>query len=458
MQGIPRESLEEEQDMIERAVGRRAGFIPVLLLLSLLPAVGCGGSDRGAALYWRHAMGQLDRVEANLPEITRTATRAAELYVGQDRLGLGADGLAAFYGEATGRSGGVMAIGAWWTIERTRAGTWKGVVLYCLRPGHLDKDLERIAEYNRHGSIVLLLGTEEMIRAAEAGGARFIDRVTIPAAPHDGLYANPAAGPDKPARVVQTYEAAAIATLWPWMGEFVAACTRQGKTPVMFQSVAVPTGMDRIKKHSLPKGAPTGMYRKWHAKSIPPVREGRLARAWLAMARKRLRSLRARELSDIRQAARRAVQCRQASGSCHVASTGHAPVYLTDSPSDAGLFRKVGGSPAPGTPDVIGPKDFVFVLGYHSLMNEAPYHLADRVRKAGASVAWSAATYRPEAIRTRPGEIFIDAQWEYGDADVDLPGYDVRILPTSGLLAVTLYGMVNAEIFELLHPPTPARD
>jgi hypothetical protein len=98
--------------------------------------------------------------------------------------------------------------------------------------------------------------------------------------------------------------------------------------------------------------------------------------------------------------------------------------------------------------------DFVLGLGYHSVFNEDAYHqFADYVRSCGASAAWCAATYRPEEIKIAPGEIFIDAQWQFGDAEVSVPGYDIKVFPASGVVQCEVYEMIQAEMARILAEP-----
>jgi hypothetical protein len=42
---------------------------------------------------------------------------------------------------------------------------------------------------------------------------------------------------------------AKVVGLWTWTGEFVAACTRLGRMPVLYQSYGLPGGPERGKKY-----------------------------------------------------------------------------------------------------------------------------------------------------------------------------------------------------------------
>jgi hypothetical protein len=336
---------------------------------------------------------------------------------------------------------------------------WKGIVLYCLREGKIDDDLKKLKAYNERGCPVFLFGTAEMLAQAKAGGAQVESTVTIPAAPHDGLFQN-ADG----TWVVQPYELGAFCAEWTWTAEFVSACSRRGKMPVMFQSIMVPTGMARIKKYQLKKFT-TGQFQKFHEGKPQAVEAGKLGQQWIAMARKRLSAIHDTQMDKIHQAAQLAVQARQGGHQTVCIINGHGMVSLPANPHDPGYFRKIGGAYAarfnpkakPADKLELHEGDFVLGIGYDSVFNdEANHHFADYVRQQKASAAWIAVAYKPEQVVLGPGEIRIDPQWELGDADVAFPGYDIQILPTSGVLVGSVYLMIEAEMHQTLGATTQA--
>ena len=63
------------------------------------------------------------------------------------------------------------------------------------------------------------------------------------------------------------------AELWMWTAEFVAACTRSGKMPVLYQSYGLPGGYERAKKYQ---------GKRFHDDlSIKPVAAGVLGKEYL---------------------------------------------------------------------------------------------------------------------------------------------------------------------------------
>jgi len=439
----------------------RTGSIAGTLLL--LMAAGCGGPAgrlakqldaraplTGADAYFRQTLRMLDAAEANLPEIVTSATAAAKLYVHGDSTckdyGLASDGEVAFLSEGLGRSGCVMGHGN----SRPRGGRrrWKGVVLYCLRPDDLADDLRRIAEYNRAGSKVFLFGAAGLLAKATRSGAKCVATVTIPCAPHDGLFPAPGGR-----WLVPTYQVGAMATLLPWVGEFVAACTREGKMPPMWQSYRKPTGRGRYQRLK---------DTKFHEKAPPPVAPGQLGKAWLDAVRRHLAAMYDSQIDRIRRGAAMALAARRGGGKLYVVSAGHGATFLYDRPHEPGTFTHVSRmwrrqnrrSKRARKKLTLTDKDLVIGVGYDTVFNDKGYHrFADFLRKGGAGAVWLAATYKPQWVRTAPGELLIDTQWGYGDAVVDLPGYDVKILPASGILTATAYFMVVSEMLAETREP-----
>jgi hypothetical protein len=43
-------------------------------------------------------------------------------------------------------------------------------------------------------------------------------------------------------------------------------------------------------------------------------------------------------------------------------------------------------------------------------------------------------------------DVYIDPYWRLGDAVVDVPGYDIKIIPPSGVVMVSCYWMLLGEI------------
>ena len=408
----------------------------VTLLFAAFLLAGCSSSSPGggADAFYRASLGMLDDVRASLPDIQATASEAAAFYCNDPSdPGLTIEGSEWLRSELDHRSGGIMAIVAWWPRE-----TFHGIVLYCLRGDRqLDEDLKTIAFYNGRNCPVYLIGTTERLEQARRGGAKSAGTIVVPSRTVEG---------------VSTCDLATVVVSWTWISEFVAACTRQGKMPVMFQSIKfVPSGQERITKHTLEPAMPQRRYTKFHDDlAVHPVPAGQLGGEWLTMARKRLTALHDREWAHIRQAAQWAVEAKTSGGTAYFWSTTHTLGRIGHSEHNPTNF-----TPLPAMPPKAGtspfdskgltPRDFVLGIGYDAIVANEPEKLA-WIRSSGSKLALSAANYKPENNVTISGEIFITQPWEFGDADVVVPGYDINIAPTSGLMAAEIYLLICAEI------------
>ena len=184
------------------------------------------GADR--FLSWLDCC--IARTAAHVPELISSAQEAAARY-GRDGQEIGLFGDEGLVSEAYGRSGGLMRVSS---PTRVAAPDWQGVVLCFPREGRLADDLARISELAHAGRHIVIFGRSGIRAAAEACGLGPHAFVTCHATAEGGLL------PDRDRGwVVPTLPAAAIVALWAWLGEFVAACTRAGRMPVMYQSYDV---------------------------------------------------------------------------------------------------------------------------------------------------------------------------------------------------------------------------
>lgn len=419
-------------------------------------AQGAEPQPAGAELYYQQTLRMLDQAQKDLPEITRKAEVAAKMYVeSNDLRGIAVDGESALMSEFQSRAGGLSTVVGWWPLEKK---AWKGLAFFFLREGKAQADANRIQLYTDRGYKTFLFGTAEMLDEARALNVQCVETVTIPAAPHNGILQ----GADGN-WIVPTYETGTLCTVWPFFGEFIGACTRMGKMPPVFISIAAPGGMDRFKKLQ---------NIKWledigETTTPPqPVPAGQLGKEWIDITRQLLTKMHDTQLAQIRKAA---AQGAKALGDGHRAFgilTGHCTAGLPTAPHDAGYIQTIprAWGEQHKNPEKVKEKfelqagDFVFVDGYNSTRNEENnYKIIDYARAQGAVCAFAFASHNADEVKAvGPNEVFIDTQWELGDVVVTVPGYDIKVLPASGLLSTALYEMINAEMADLLAAKTPS--
>jgi len=406
-------------------------------VLASLAAADSATRSAGALAYRQKILRILDAVELQVPQLAASASAAANHYVRDETLGLGVDGTRCFIHEVAYRSGGLMAVSR---PDQMKKAPWKGIVLYALRKGQTTEDAKRLADYAKRGCPLVIFGTERLLNQVHLSETAVLGKVVVPA--------SSAAAP--------TYPLATMATLWPWMGEFVAACTRAGKMPPMYQSIRVPMARDRNEQLRNVR---------FHADNPRPITAGVLAKAYLHSMRSRLAKLQQRQAATITRIAQLAVERRRQGKHLFMVGGAHGAAYLTEGSNHPGLFEDItqrwrqqhAKDYPPGHPKIaFEPGDILLVVGYDYVPNTGGwFNLADKARQGGATLILCIATFRPDQMsQVKPGDVLLDMPWGLGDADVSLPGYDVKILPTSNVLAAAVYGMINAETSALASAAT----
>lgn len=394
------------------------------------------GADR--FLSWLDCC--IARTAAHVPELISSAQEAAARY-GRDGQEIGLFGDEGLVSEAYGRSGGLMRVSS---PTRVAAPDWQGVVLCFPREGRLADDLARISELAHAGRHIVIFGRSGIRAAAEACGLGPHAFVTCHATAEGGLL------PDRDRGwVVPTLPAAAIVALWAWLGEFVAACTRAGRMPVMYQSYDVPGARQRPERFR-------GM--KFHAERPVPVVAGHVARTYLAELAANVDRFRAAERQRVWHAAAAALDVRLRGHRLYAFAHNHTLIRgRIGGPHDPGYFVQLNDDWFRANPALaVDRGDLVLCIGYSRIFAGGDFAgFADDMRARGVRLIWSLASYDqdpacgPKGVRS--DELMIDQHWRYGDAVVECPGYDVRILPTSGVMAETSMWTVVSDMHARLH-------
>jgi hypothetical protein len=346
----------------------------------------------GVAENYLSAMqGTIAQTRSNLATLATSADRAANEFVSGGNLWV-AGRQADFIAEACGRAGGLMAIAS----LGQRVPKNHDVILYAV-PGATDpEDLKIIGQWQEQGATVVTFSS--------------------PA----GLYRShfPI---DTVANVVE---------LWTWTGEFVAACTRLGRMPVLYQSYGLPGGPERGKKYQ---------GKRFHEDlTIKPIPADVLGREYLHQIERILAKISDTQMPKILQAAKWWGQATSAT----TLVTGHMfPTHAQDPRSlPLGTFAAV---PAWEDKDVLDAghlPQFVLCLGYQF----APRRLLGQSKAMGVRLVYS------DVQPAQPPEpanniLYIDPAWPLADGCVTIPGYDVPILPASGVVQAAIYWTIASE-------------
>jgi hypothetical protein len=217
--------------------------------------------------------------------------------------------------------------------------------------------------------------------------------------------------------------------LWAWTGEVAAACTRMGTMPTFFQSHGLPEGRTRTKRID-------GM--RFHDDMvIDPVAPGVLAHAYFDHIQSYLHTLRTTAQPQIKQA----TQWWLAAGDdAQFTAMGHMFPYNFDdtrAPRRATWFKPTEGKPLAEPPAAGG---FVLYIGYQN----APAPLVQQAIDGDFNLVY--ASVRPADPRDAPNVMRFVPTWPVSDGCVTVPGYDVKILPASGIVNSAIYWSMMAEL------------
>lgn len=389
-------------------------------------------SARAYAQWFRQCLSGL---ENDLPQITASAETAAAKYLGT--FSYGSVGEESFKWEVAGRAGGIIQTNVF------NPGDTPGspqILLFEISEANKAADLANVTRLHNLGHMVVIFARKEVIQYADAHGILYDTAVDTHAAPHGGLIQQ-ADG----TWVIDTDMPAKMTAVWVWIGEFIGACTRLGKMPPCYQSYAVPGAPDRTTSIGNVK---------FHNYVPLPCAQGLLGGQYLRELWVDFAGVLGCEMDDINTAASLALSARRAGHHVYTYAVSHSLNTLLPSPFDTGYFTQNnlawGGIKAGMTP-VQG--DYELCIGYDSLFRGAGNgNFVENARTAGATLSHSITSYNQAEVNSiLPTELYIDQHWDYGDAVAYPPGYDIKILPSSGVIAEAMFWMVNAQMYRMLN-------
>ncbi len=393
----------------------------VFVSSTLLLGVPCAraSSAGGDSTYYTWLQECLKALRQDVSKMGVSSEAAARRFV-VDGYSIGAWGDPAFVSEFSGRAGGLMPV-----VSIDPAKTEKTVVLATLSDSTFETGIKQLSELSKRDNFVVLFARKTLIDKAKAAGLRVDAAIDNHACEHNGIIEMDGKW------VVPTEPTANIAALWTWTAEFVSACSRLGKLPTVWQSIRVPGAADRNPLYY-------GM--KFLAGETAPVRKRKLGLEYLDGVSKLLADIHKNDEKFIRKAGALAAEARRAGAGVHIVFLGHALESQLGCDGDPGIFKRyTGGS--------VSKDDFVLGVGYDMLVRDPTFKSArDAALVSGAKRAWSFTSYSAEDVKSvPPGDIYIDQRWALGDAIVTVPGYDVKILPPSGVIGEYLFWAINAE-------------
>jgi len=294
-----------------------------------------------------------------------------------------------------------------------------------------------------------------LIRQAHQAGAYLIGIGPIPPAATadeciETLSVFLASDPPLPTNILASFGASPyplislqnIVILWAFTGELVAALTRQNAMPTLYQSVLVPGARARNEQRQHLR------FEENH--SVPPIPPGQLGNAYIDRLADNFQRLIATEINSVEQVARAGTTTLQKGHQIHAFLISHFPVLQHGAPGDPGFMQRLdqGHGETPSNTELqakLKAGDLLFLLGYY----RRPHSAYTIVHNAGARIA-EIITGTNTADPPDPDYI-IHPHWPFGDALVSVPGYDIEILPSSGIVQTAIYWSVLGTMVYIDH-------
>lgn len=371
--------------------------------------------------------------------ISRTGKETVKLFPGGGVNYPMSEDWGGFVAEACDRAGGFRHIKP---VPVDMKVTKKDVVLAGTVDLHPEAQAEQLKKLKATGALVIVFGSKSA-KAASVGDF-FIDN-GLP----EGVVPVMTAGKDS-SLIGPVAPMANVINMWTFSAELVAAMNRIGKMPTLWQSMLVPGAAKRNTRIEKMEFDPDV--------KVQPVEPGVLGSQFIAAARTSLSNMKANELGKFAQAGKLCAGA-IASGKKVVASViGHFMVAQTRMPGYPNIFTfKANEYGRKYLEGVLGKDDVFLHVGY----SYTPVEELGFAREVGAKTV---AVFTPGPTKLDEGtpvapdttmiDVYIDPYWKFGDSVVEVPGYDVKIVPVSGVVMITSYWMVIGETVKAMSGKT----
>ena len=379
--------------------------------------------------YLAALLAGVEGLRPRLPAISEVADQVAGRLVADRRLLL-ASVRPDFTSEGFVRSGGLM-LAEEWTPETVLSPN--DVVILGWSGGPPDQELELLRDLRASGALIVGIGPASWAGAdSQLGADLFLEsEISLPE-----VVTAPFGGEGYPLISLQN-----LVVLWTFTGEIVAALTRIGRMPAMYQSVLVAGARDRNARFADSRFHPTHQ--------VPAIPSGQVGGDYLDAIGAILHALIEEETEAIDRVGSVCAEVLNNGGVIHAGMISHFPVYQHGAPGDPLYMRRLarldGESPSVAELErELQRGDLFFFLGYYRRPTQA-YQIA---RRAGARIV--EVITGDESDGSPQPDYVIRPKWPFGDAVTRVPGYDVEILPSSGIVQTAIYWAVVAASWQAL--------
>ena len=379
--------------------------------------------------YLAALLAGVEGLRPRLPAISEAADQIAGRLATDGRLLL-ASVRPDFTSEGFVRSGGLMLAEEW--RPQTRLSPDDTVILGWSGASP-NQELELLRDLRASGALIVGIGPASWVGAdSQLGTDLFLESAIL----LSEAVTAPFGGEDYPLISLQN-----LVVLWTFTGEIVAALTRIGRMPAMYQSVLVAGARDRNAQFI------GSRFHQTH--QVPAIPPGQVGGDYLDAIGEILRALIEEEAGAIERVGAVCAQVLNNGRVIHAGMISHFPVHQHGAPGDPLYMRRLGAldGESPSVAELereLQLGDLFFFLGYYRRPTQA-YQVA---RRAGARIV---EVITGDGLDGQPQpDYVIRPKWPFGDAVTQVPGYDVEILPSSGIVQAAVYWAVVASIWEAL--------
>ena len=221
-----------------------------------------------------------------------------------------------------------------------------------------------------------------------------------------------------------------IISLWTLTAEVTAATSRRSKTLAFYESNSIEGAQVRnslYEKMRFHDGVP----------SMSAIPAGELSRQYIEFVQTMLHAIDSQERTKIDQAAMETKQRSAAGHPTVLMVVGHMIPAAVDQHST--LFHYMSFPAQRNDLEACLPQHGYFILiGYVGVYLD----LWRQVRQGDATAVWIASPLPTAVDFNQWNDVVLNEHWEIGDSAVTVPGYDVRILPPSGIAQLYIYEML----------------
>ena len=233
---------------------------------------------------------------------------------------------------------------------------------------------------------------------------------------------------------------------WLFTAEYAAALTRAGKMPTFWQSMLMPGAAARNKR--IEKSV-------YHTDmNIAPVQPGVSARQYISEVRGYLVKIQENELNLFSQAGAKCAQTIKSGNKVVASVIGHfmeAQLRMPDFPDIFTILTTEFGRES--LEGVLDKGDMWLHVGY-SYTPEQELLYAQEIGAGTICVLTPGPTVVDEGTPVAPDMnligLYIDPYWKIGDSVVEIPGYDTKIIPPSGVVMISSFWMIIGETMKNL--------